>query len=218
MAGIREQLQTQMRRDGVDHINISATGETEMGKIVSPDWRKKFYVPHMGDFISARSFANWMVSGGDESLRYNTGFYKTSVPVEDFRKLLVFAKYYQLCSLRTVVLNNKNTLELPWVMYKRHTSGVREFDRWSNYTSIISPIVQDIVDNEGYSYDWVTEQNGILRCVNTYLERITGEDFIAFELLDEISREANAARAKHHTQGDDEADPQEEPQETQETV
>lgn len=218
MAGIREQLQTQMRRDGVDHINISATGETEMGKIVSPDWRKKFYVPHMGDFISARSFANWMVSGGDESLRYNTGFYKTSVPVEDFRKLLVFGKYYQLCALRSVVLNNKDALELPWVMYKRYTSGVREFDRWSNYTSIISPIVQDIVDNADYSYDWVTEQNGILRCVNTYLERITGEDFIAFELLDEISREANAARAKKHPQDDNESESQEEPQETQETV
>lgn len=218
MTGIREQLQTQLRRDGVDHINISPTGETEMGKIVSPDWRKKFYVPHMGDFISARSFANWMVSGGDESLRYNTGFYKTSVPVEDFRKLLVFGKYYQLCSLRSVVLNNKNALELPWVMYKRYTSGVREFDRWSSYTSVISPIVQDIVDNAGYNYDWVNEQNGILQCVNTYLERITGEDFIAFELLDDISREANASRAKQHPQDDSESESQEEPQETQETV
>lgn len=196
MAGIKEQLQGQMRRDGIDHLNISAMAETDLGKIVSPDWRKKFYVPHMGDFINARAFANWMVSGGDEDLRHNTGFYKTSVPVEDFRKLLVFAKYYQMCSMRTSICNSKDLFDLPWVMYKRHVSGVREFDRWQNYTSIIKPMVEDVANNPGGRFDWVNLQPDILDCVNDYLERITGEDFVAFERLDEITRKAAADRVK----------------------
>ena len=196
MAGIKEQLQGQMRRDGIDHLNISTMAETDLGEIVSSDWRKKFYVPHMGDFISARAFANWMVSGGDEELRHYTGFYKTSVPVEDFRKLLVFAKYYQMCSMRTSICNSKDLFDLPWVMYKRHVSGVREFDRWQNYTSIIKPMAEDVANNPGGRFDWVNLQPDVLNCVNNYLERITGEDFVAFERLDEITRKAAADRAK----------------------
>ena len=199
MAGIKEQLQGQLRRDGIDHLNISVNAETDLGKIVSPDWRKKFYVPHMGEFISSRAFANWMVSGGDEELRYHTGFYKTNVPVEDFRKLLVFAKYYQLCSMRTSVCNGKGMFELPWVMYKRHVSGVREFDRWTNYPSIIRPLVLDVAQNSGGKFDWAEHDAEVLECVNDYLERITGEDFVAFERLDEVTREAAAGRSKPQT-------------------
>lgn len=196
MAGIKEQLQGQLRRDGVDHLNISTNAETDLGKIISPDWRKRFYVPHMGEFISSRAFANWMVSGGKEELRYHTGFYKTNVPVEDFRKLLVFAKYYQLCSMRTSVCNGKDMFDLPWVMYKRHVSGVREFDRWTNYTSIIKPLVIDVAQNPGGRLDWVEHGPEVLECVNDYLSRITGEDFVAFERLDELTREAATERAK----------------------
>lgn len=196
MAGIKEQLQGQLRRDGIDHLNISVNAGTDLGKILSPEWRKKFYVPHMGEFNSSRAFANWMVSGGDEELRYHTGFYKTNVPLEDFRKLVVFAKYYQLCSMRTTVCNSNVMFGLPWVMYKRHVSGVREFDRWSTYTSIIKPLALDVAQNPGGRYDWAEHEPEVLACVNNYLSRITGEDFVAFECLDEVTREAAAERAK----------------------
>lgn len=197
MASIKDQLRTNLRTDGEDHLNISAYAETELGKITSPDWRKKFYVPHIGDFVSARAFANWLVSGGSEDLRHNTKFYKTSVPVEDFRKLVVFAKYYQLCSLRSSLVTEQALLSLPWVMYKRHFSGVREFDRWTHYTAEIKPMVHDIIsDTSRGRYNWMDKAPDHLGCVNHYLAQIAGPDFIAFENLDQVSRERNAERTK----------------------
>lgn len=217
MASIKEQLQGQMRQDGIDHVNISTQGETDLGKICSPDWRKKFYVPHMGDFISARAFANWMVSGGDEELRHNSGFYKTRVPVEDFRKLLVFGKYYQLCSMRSNVISQGELVNLPWVMYKRHSSGIREFDRWSNYTAQIKPMIEDILTEVNHGrYNWSEHAPEHLACVNHYLEQITGEDFIPFEKLDQSSRKAQAEKAQTQAQHVQETQEQEQTVETAE--
>lgn len=183
-----------MREDGVDHINVSTFASTVIGKISSPEWRKMFYVPHLGDFNNARAFANWMASGGDEELRHNNKFYKPPVPVDDFRRLVIFAKYYQLCSMRTIATAERKHLALPWVMYKSHFSGIREFDRWVNYPYEIKPLVESITgDTVHRSYDWVKNAPDILSCVNHYLQIITGKDFIPFENLEKVSRSRIAA-------------------------
>jgi hypothetical protein len=197
MPSIKDQVRVALNKDGVDHVNVSAYSETEIGKIASPDWRKKFYVPHVGDFVSARTFANWIVSGGKEELRHSTAFYKTTVPTGDFRLLLVFAKYYQLCSLRSNLLPEESLVNLPWVMYKKHFSGVREFDRWSDYAEEVKPLVAHVLEHgsKGH-YPWEEAAPDHLACLNFYLQRVVGDDFVPFEELNRIAKQRNAERAK----------------------
>lgn len=197
MASIKDQLTINLREEGVDHINISAYAESNLGKYLSPDWRKKFYIPHVGDFGSARAFANWIISGGDEALRLSAKFYKTNVPVNDFRTLVVFAKYYQLYSMRSDLCANAEMFDKPWLMYKMHLSGVREMDRWNNFALIIRELAEEVIkDNATPKFDWVSKKPNILGCVNHYLAKIAGDGFIPFEKLDQVSKERNAERTR----------------------
>lgn len=195
MTSIKDQLTINLREEGVDHINISAYAESDLGKYLSPDWRRKFYIPHVGDFGSARAFANWMISGGDETLRLSAKFYKTEAPVSDFRTLVVFAKYYQLYSMRDDICANAEMFDKPWLMYKTHLSGVREMDRWYSFAAIVRELTLEVVKyNATPKFDWVNKKPGILECVNYYLSKIAGEGFIPFEKLDQVSKERNAER------------------------
>lgn len=196
MLPIKTQVRATFNKDGVDHVNISAYSETELGKICSPDWRKTFFVPHVGDFITPRAFANWMVSGGKEALRHSTSFYRTTAPVADFRLLLLFAKYYQLCGMRSNLMPAKGLTNLAWVMYKKHISGVREFDRWEVYPAEVKEMVKHIIANGSKShYTWSESNPQVIRCLNFYLELITGDDFIPFEELNRITKEKAAERS-----------------------
>lgn len=178
--------------DGIDHLNISSSAETEFGRVLCPDYRKTFHIPHMGDFVSARAFANWMDSGGEESLRHSSKFFHTSCSVHDFRKLLVFAKYYQLRSIRTTLQANAAAVELPWVMYKRHISGIRELDRWKAYDGIVKAFVLDILNTDARErFNWVEAAPDTLECVNTFLRRMVAEPFTPYQLLDDVVRRQN---------------------------
>lgn len=201
MASIKEQLGTSLRHDGVDHVNVSIRGETELGKMASPDWRRKFFIPHVGDFISARSFANWLLSGGNEELRLSSKFYKTNVSLGEFRNLLLFGKYFQLYSMRQSLAGHEAALSLPWVMYKMHLSGVREMDRLVGYTDEVRDLVRDVMRQSGQNQshtarEWTQQRPDILSNVNHYLRIIAGDNFIPFEDLDAVSRKRSAERAR----------------------
>lgn len=197
MNSFRNQFRNAMLTDGVDHINLHPFGETEIGRIASTDWCKRFFVPHVGGFISARSFANWMISGGDDSLRESTKFYKTNVPVRVVRSLMLFAKFYQLCSLRNTMIGSKELFGLPWVSYKKYASGVREHDRWENYGDTVKKIARTIIESGPKAkYDWLVNDPEILDVVNHYLEITAGADFVPFEVLDKPVKVAKPPKTK----------------------
>lgn len=206
MTSIKQQVRTVLNKDGVDHINVFSYGETDIGRITSPDWRRNFYIPHVGDFVSARAFANWIISGGNEELRHSTAFYKTAVPTKDFRLLTTFAKYYQLCTMRSNLVTQQDMLKLPWVMYRKHFSGIREYDRWESYPQTAKSLAQFILDKGSKQhYHWDTVNPEVMECLNFYLQKITGEDFIPFEDLNRLAKERSMQRSKEDKTPDTES-------------
>lgn len=141
---IIEKFLTKMKQDGVDHVRISPYGETRIGQLASADWRKVFFIPHVGEFTSATCFANWL-STGDEEARHNPR-YRCQVTVRGYRNFVLYAKFYQLCSLRSEL--TKEMLDLPFASYKQHGSGIKEHDRWTDYPIQVKEMIHHVIDPE----------------------------------------------------------------------
>ena len=161
-----------IKKDGVDHIRISVAGETQLGKVLAHDWRKRFYVPRVGDFLSPICFANWLVTG-DEEARHNPK-YRVKKNVRGYHRYVLFAKFYQLCSMRGML--QREMKELPFVSYKVHQSGVKEFDRWKEYPTVVKEMVEHIIDDErGPRTPYPFEQDTIDE-INRLIAEIAGID------------------------------------------
>lgn len=141
---IMETFVTKLRKDGQDHVRVSAIGETAIGRLCAHDWRRRFYIPRVGDFLSPVCFANWLVTG-DEAARHDPR-YRVKQNVRGYHRYVLYAKYHQLCSLRSVL--QREMLDLPFVCYKIHQSGIKEFDRWKEYPGTVKEMVQFVIDPE----------------------------------------------------------------------
>jgi len=141
---IIEKFLTKMKQDGVDHIRIMPYAETMIGRISSQEWRKVFFIPQLGEFTSATCFANW-ISTGDKQARHDPKYRCTST-IRGYRNFVLYAKFYQLCSMRSAL--EAHMKDLPFVVYKQHESGIKELDRWTDYPSEIKSMIQHIIDPE----------------------------------------------------------------------
>lgn len=168
---IKQFANKSFKKEGEDHIRISPFAETNLGKLLSPDWRKKFFIPHVGEFLSPNCFANWIVTGDDEA-RHNPAF-RAPVAVKGYRNFVLYAKFYQLCSMRAIL--EKEQKDLPFAMYKVHTSGVKEFDRWKEYPSEVKEMLAHVVDparGPKVPYDWEGKFPNLLEKINSMIEKI----------------------------------------------
>ena len=150
------------KKDGQDHIRISPFGETKLGKIASKDWRHKFFVPHVGEFGSPVCFANWLSTGDDEA-RHNPK-YRVNHTVKGYLQYIFYAKFYQLCALKGVLEKEAEHLHLPFVAYKQHQSGIKEFDRWKEYPSEVKDMIDHILDPKRGTktpYNWEEKFPGL---------------------------------------------------------
>lgn len=145
---IKEAFIVAFRDDGQDHVWVSPFSKTEVGRVSSIQWRRRFFVPQMGDFLSPSCFANWVILTGNEVARFNPG---TVVVVKEkrsfYKKLLLFAKYHQLCSLRAKLEKGRDLLDLPWVEYKLHSTNIKEFVRDTSQANLIKSMVQHIIES-----------------------------------------------------------------------
>ena len=168
MSSILEKFLTKMNRDGVDHVRISPRGETHIGRICFHDWRKTFFVPDMGSFLTPVCFANWMASGNEDA-RHDQDF-RVRADIHGWRDYVLYAKFYQLCSMATSV--RRDMLDLPFVAYKQHESGIKEFDRWKEYPSEIKAMIEHIVDparGPKVPYNWDERLPGLKRRIDERL-------------------------------------------------
>lgn len=205
MATIREQFQKALHKhDGEDHINVSPFGETSSGKIAYLESKKKFYIPHMGDFLSPRNFANWAVSGGDEHQRFNANAYDMRVgDVREFRVLMLYAKYYQMASLRKSLVKDKASLDKPWTMYKKFVSGIKEYHRWEEYPGIVKEMVRHLVHDFGkkpMNFDEIIP--GLTEIVNRHIRVIAGDEFVGIENIDKLVAEKREAEQRSNKGND----------------
>lgn len=211
----RDTLRTSLKNDGIDHINISPRGETELGRVLFLDWQRRFYIPGMGNFQTARSFANWMISGGDDEHRgggVNSRYFRSTTSMVSVNMLMVFAKYYQLRTIRQTLEDHQNLLSLPWVGYRKYPTGVREYDRWGDYGLIIKPFVEELVDNGEAYHDWAAKDPEILEVVNHFLKNIAGDDFVPFEQSSEVVGQGSKTSTAEQPEG--ESDPEQQDQQS----
>jgi hypothetical protein len=188
MATIKEQLRPLLRRDGKDHVNVHPEAETELGRLCSVDWKRRFHVPHIGDFGSAKCFAAWLICGGDESLRFSGALPRNNASSEEYRTLVLFGKYYQLLGSKEWIAQQRELLELPWTGYRQHLTGVQEFDRWFNYADHVREIALDVVEeNSGAVSVYERHTPHALSILNNYLKKIAGERFRPYESLDAMA-------------------------------
>ena len=169
-----EKFINKMKHQGVDHIRIHPFANTFIGKITSQDWRFKFFVPHVGEFTSPVCFANWICTGDDEA-RHNVQF-RCEKTIKGFLPLVLYAKYYQLCAMRNVL--KREMVDLPFVAYKVHASGIKEFDRWKEYPSEIKQMIEHILDPERGTktdYPWEETHPGLIDRINKMIKDIVGE-------------------------------------------
>lgn len=202
MALIRDQIRLAFRHDGKDHVNLSIFGETVIGQNASPEFRKRFFIPHLGEFGSPRCFANWMCSGGDDTLRFDQRRYDTkNVALSVFRMYLLYGKFYQVLSIRGTYIAHKAMLDLPWIMYKKHLTGVREFDRWDTYPDMVKAMVSHVVEHDARAkFDWSLVNPRIQDTVDARIRQIaedSGTDpdaVVAISHADDVAKERKAAR------------------------
>lgn len=209
MATIRDQLRRIHVEDGVDHLNVSPFSVNETGKIAFPEWKKKFYIPHLGEFLSPRHFANWCESGGDDNHRYTSEFFGNRVKnIHEFRTLMMYAKYWQMSSVRDTLTANSEMLDLPWTMYKRYLTGVKEYNRWEDYPGIVKTMVEHIVNEfDFHPFNFEEVLPGVTSILNRHIRVIAGPEFVGIENIDELvesrKREeqmVNAKKPKKHHQ------------------
>lgn len=155
--------------DGGDHIRVSPYGKTTIGRIASMDWRKKFFVPHLGEFSSSRCFANWLVCGNEDA-RHNTRF-KVDKTVKGYRALMLYAKYHQLCSLKKTLASEKT--DLVFVAYKEHKSGIKEGTGYRENPVEVNNFIEFILANEDTTkYDWDKNHPGLLKLIDSLVKAI----------------------------------------------
>jgi hypothetical protein len=199
---IRDQVRLALRVDGQDHLNLSVHSKNIIGQLASPESRKRFFIPHLGEFGSPRCFANWMVSGGDEALRFSRNRYDISgTTLNVFRLYMLYAKYFQLVSVRGTFVSKKDLLDLPWVMYYQHLTGIREYDRWEQYAEAVKTMVQHVVEHEAsVKFDFNTINPRISEVVSKRIREIaeangtSTEEVVDITKADDVIRQRKAAQ------------------------
>lgn len=169
-----ERFVNKFKNEGVDHIRISPFADTKLGKITSKDWRHRFFVPHMGEFTSPVCFANWICTGDDDA-RHNVQF-RFNETVKGYLQFVLYGKFYQMCAMKGIL--KREMQDLPFVAYKQHASGIKEFDRWKEYPIEIKAMIDHILDDDRgpkMAYPWDENHPGLEQRIQEQIKKMVGD-------------------------------------------
>lgn len=185
-----------MRADGVDHLWVSPFATSQLGKIVSMKWRKKFFIPMLGEFVSPDAFCSWLFTG-EESERQNPAAKIPQLSKEEFklaRTAMFFAKYHQLTALKPALIKEckaeegkKSVLELPWFEYKLHLSGIKEQNQDTKRVSIVKDMVIHLIKNgsktpfKNDDFNYVEAKQQIMDYIHETFEIVEGNEEVQEE-------------------------------------
>jgi len=138
------------RQDGNDHVLVSPFAGTQLGKYASMTWRKKFFFPMLGEFVSPLAFMAWLATGDEMQRHANQPARLPSMPKDEYLKYLragYLAKWYQLASMHGALVkqfksSDTDLLELPWVEYKIHVNGLKEFPQSQLNAEVLKKLVR----------------------------------------------------------------------------
>lgn len=138
------------KQDGKDHVLVTPFCATQIGKYASMSWRKRFFIPQLGEFISPLAFMSWLCHGDESQRHANNPMRVPYMSKEEFLKYQragYLAKWYQLASMHGALVKQSkigdlNLLDLPWVEYKVHTTGLKEFPQSQINAEILKGLVK----------------------------------------------------------------------------
>lgn len=136
--------------DGGDHVLVSPFGATQIGKYAAMTWRKKFFFPMLGEFVSPLAFMAWLATGDEMQRHANQPARLPSMPKDEYLKYLragYLAKWYQLASMHGALVkqlksSDTDLLELSWVEYKIHVNGLKEFPQSQLNAEVLKKLVR----------------------------------------------------------------------------
>ncbi len=185
---IREQLSSRMQKiDGKDHINVSIfAAKTQLGRILHPEFRKKFFVPKYGEYLSPMCFLRWIGGAGEEA-RYNDkaqGWQNVAC----FQEAIVYSKFCQFKKMRSELVEELNKHNVStFTSYKMHPGGIRESDRkWEWFIKLLPELISQAVEPERKVPDW--EQLGFSEDSLKKIEEDI-KKFVVSQYQDEESQE-----------------------------
>lgn len=178
------------KQDGVDHVLLAPFGATKIGNYASMSWRRSFFIPQLGEFLSPQSFVSWL-HYGDESQRHSNKpnrlpYLERSVQAF-YQQALYLAKWYQLSSLHGALVKQStvgeiNLLELPWVEYRIHASGLKEFPQNQRNAEVIKALVKYNIQHG--NHDGLAKfeaekiiQNFDLKKLQTWIDQVVCKNF-----------------------------------------
>lgn len=196
---IMDKLVSSFKKDGVDHIRIGLAAETQLGKMCAVEWRRRFFIPRVGEFLSPQCFANWLATG-DEAARHDPK-YRVKNAIRGYHRFQLFAKYYQLCSLASQL--RKEMKNLPFTSYKIHGSGIKEHDRWSEYPVKVKEMIEHILDPERGPRTPFPFDEGVRESVDEMIRLIAAasnaDDDVVEETTESVSESQEEAVAEEVT-------------------
>lgn len=144
MSSIMDKFVNKFKKDGVDHVRVALNGDTAVGRMSALEYRKTFFIPNMGSFLTPICFANWMATGDDDARHDPT--YRVSKTIQGYLHYVMYAKYWQMVALREKL--RPEMKQLPFVSYRVYENGIREFDRWKEYAVVIKNMIEHVLDPE----------------------------------------------------------------------
>jgi hypothetical protein len=133
-------------KEGVDHVNVSLYSGTKLGKLLHPQFRSNFFIPNLGDFISAMAFVHWL-GGAGEAARIDPSI-REKVKIVPFKEAIIYAKFCQLKKNTRLLMENKELIDLgKFTSYKVFPSGVREIERnWLWYVELLPILIPQVLN------------------------------------------------------------------------
>lgn len=143
-------IKVAFKTDGGDHILVSPFGATQIGKYAAMTWRKKFFFPLLGEFVSPMAFMAWLATGDEMQRHANQPTRLPSMSKDEYLKYLragYLAKWYQLASMHGAIVKqlkgtDTDLLEVSWVEYKIHANGLKEFPQSQLNAEVLKKLVR----------------------------------------------------------------------------
>lgn len=172
-------------KEGVDHINISNTSKTQLGRVLDPSYYKTFTYPHLGGFKSVLNLWCWLKTEPlDDSIRKLTGHHLksrlrgTSCAVIHFKAIIAVATYEKLKSYPALIKQLKRLPDDVQFVSYYHPSG-SAVRLCSGYAAVITEIA-NVIRQEiktGREPDFTSLATRGHNCALSYLEPFVREHF-----------------------------------------
>ena len=149
------QSPNQFGAEGVDHFNISADSQSQLGRVLCPGYHKTLNYPHIGKFASVHNLWHWLKYKPTDDRFRKLSYRQMRVLIEqeqpatsfvpNFKVIIGHATYFKLLSDPELIRQIKNSggHKVPLSYYYPRKCKTRVIN---GYASVMVPIASHIID------------------------------------------------------------------------